>query len=171
MAVGRDGELCLGDAVRARVELAFEAGVVERLPRPHVPDLHDVVLARGDHVAFVRGESGARHLVQVRIRNRVDHLCLTAAHVPEPHVLHVRRHHRGLGPRQVDVVDPCRALSHHVLASRDIPSADRLVVRSRDQALLVVIEPDACDQIGVPGVLLDPSRSLRAEELDLVLVD
>lgn len=58
-----------------------------------------------------------------------------------------------------------------MLTSGNVPRADRAIVASRYQALSSVIEANASDKITVTGVLLNPRGSLRAEQLNLILVN
>ena len=168
--VWRDGQLSLGNAVRARVELRLKARLTDRLPCANVPELHDVILSTRHHVALIRSESSASHLVQVSIWQRVDQLCLPIAHIPEAHILHVSRDHGCFRPREVNIVNADWTLGHDMLLCSDVPGTNCTIVRGRDETFLVVIKANAGDKIRMASVLLDSSGCLGAEELDFVLI-
>ena len=130
-----------------------------------------MVLACRDNISLIRSEPGTSDLICVCIRHRLDKLGSPTRHIPETHVFHVRGDHRCLRPSQVNVVDFRHAWGGCVLTSLDVPRADRHVVTCRDEAPLVVVEADVGDEVAVARELLEPGRSLSAEEQDFVKVD
>ena len=55
------------------------------------------------------------------------------------------------------------------LARRNAPRTNRAVPTCRYEGLPIVVEAHVCDEVTMASILLNPSRRLRAIELNLVL--